>query len=47
MADAAFDVVVDPTKYEFAFQQFTRQIVEDKVTVTLDLSGLDQLLRGQ
>lgn len=44
MADAAFDVVSDPTKYQFAFQQFTKQILEDKVTVTLDLSGLDRML---
>lgn len=42
MADSAFDVILDPVKYQFALEQFTRQIVEDKVMVTLDLSGLDQ-----
>ena len=45
MADTAFDVMLDPIKYQYVFELFMKQIVSDKITVTLDLSDLDSMLQ--
>ena len=44
MGDAAFDVMLDSVKYQYVFELFMKQIVSDKITVTLDLSSLDSML---